>query len=181
MNPMHNPQLKLFTDATVLHHTNRNLLASFFDRFTHLVPKHGLPNPISDCYPNVLAELFQRPSQFPAPLVEALVAVEDLAATVNHAPDPSGREDPDSARLPQAIELCLSSPAAVALTPASPPPASPTPETHNGSPSASDKSPVETLPTKVLSSDTQPTSHDAAPTPNPDPSDDFERLARLAP
>src|SRR6266404_4369635 len=141
---MFNSKLKLFTDPAVLRHVNRNLLAEFFGRFTHLLPKYGLPNPISDFYPDILAEVLLQLDQFPAPLVQALIAVEDLAAPEKHPPLDPDTNNPDAVHLAQAIRLWLH------------PPASQTPLTESPS--------TETLPTETLQSTLSTHSDPALPT-----------------
>ena len=102
--------LKFFTDPAVLSSVSRRLLAEFFGRFAHLLPKYGLPNPDGELYIFTLAEVMQQPGQFPAPLVDALFTVEDLAAPEKHLSVDPTADDADATRLSEALRLWLHPP-----------------------------------------------------------------------
>jgi len=114
--------LKLFTDPAVLRYVSRRLLVEFFSCFSHLLPKYSLPNPDSELYIETLAEVLQQPDQFPAPLIDALFTIEELAAPEKHPSVDPTSDDADSTRLTEAIRLWLHQPASE-LSPSVPDPA----------------------------------------------------------
>jgi hypothetical protein len=104
--------MKFFTNPEVISHVRRAVLAAFFDRFTHSFPNNfALPAPRLDneSYPFLLAEVLERSCELPPELLQALLAVESLFATVTpeDPPDPSTDPEASAARLQHAIQLWL--------------------------------------------------------------------------
>src|SRR5437667_12351481 len=80
-------KFKRFTQPDVLYEIGAELLTELFDRFkTDLdARKVAIPNPnLADGhYYETVAELFKSPTALPVGLVEAIVAVEELASPEN--------------------------------------------------------------------------------------------------
>jgi hypothetical protein len=107
---MPKPELKLFTDPSLLWQVNRRLLARLFGHFEQLPAGHRLPNPDGELYPEALAYWLQQAERLPDELSRALAAIE-ASASANDAPVDPDLDNPDVARLSQAIQQWLQSPA----------------------------------------------------------------------
>ena len=82
-------KLKRFTDPEVLEAIVVKHLAQFFDRFTFLLQGRNLALPAEHTLPGTEAyydcwtKLLKSPETLPDPLIEALLAIEELAAPEN--------------------------------------------------------------------------------------------------
>ena len=88
-NNMRKIEFKRFTDPAVLGAIRVKHLAQFFDQFDGLLQGRNLPLPAayqlpgSEGYCDSWLNLLNSPETLPVPLVEALLAIEELAASEN--------------------------------------------------------------------------------------------------